>query len=215
MKSLGIRPNPVKELRENQIKEAALRLFSEKGFHNTTISEIASAAGLGKGTVYWYWNSKEELAFSLVSDMLSAFLDLVERASKKDGPVMQRLEKLVDDLADLYDHEKDYCRLLLKFRADRHYTFNPDYIEKVISYYVRMRGAIADLIEQGIKRGELMKVDSRFMAFVFLGIVEGLELEWLENEDEFSLREGLKAVLDLIRGSYYRKTSFAKHASRI
>ena len=81
------RENPVKEIREKQIKEAALKLFSEKGFHNTTITQIADAAELGKGTIYWYWRSKEELAFSLVEDMLKDFVELIEGARNAEGPV--------------------------------------------------------------------------------------------------------------------------------
>jgi len=198
-KTLGVRTNPVKETRKKQIKDAALKLFSEKGFHNTTMAEIALAAGVGKGTLYWYWKSKEELAFSLVSDMLSAFLALIEETRDCEGNVIKRLEKLAQRVADLYQQEKEYCRLLLKFRADRHYTFNPEYIEQVMSYYVGMRSAIASLIEQGIKSGEFRNVDSQFMAFIILGIVEGLELEWLENEKEFSMHKGLETVLVFLK----------------
>jgi len=198
-KTLGVRTNPVKETRKKQIKDAALKLFSEKGFHNTTMAEIALAAGVGKGTLYWYWKSKEELAFSLVSDMLSAFLALIEETRDCEGNIIKRLEKLAQRVADLYQQEKEYCRLLLKFRADRHYTFNPEYIEQVMSYYVRMRSAIASLIEQGIKSGEFRNVDSQFMAFIILGIVEGLELEWLENEKEFSMHKGLETVLVFLK----------------
>ena len=188
------RINPVKELRENQIKEAALQLFSEKGFYGTTITGIAEAAGLGKGTIYWYWKSKEELAFSLVEDMLSAFLELIEAASDEGGGFWERFSKLVKGVADLYVVKKEHCRLLWKFRADRHYIFDPDYTGKVTAYYVRIREAIADLIRQGIESGELRDVDPRLAAYILLGITEGLEIEWLENEDDFDLEKGLEMV---------------------
>ena len=188
------RSNPVKELRENQIKEAALQLFSEKGFYGTTITQIAEAAGLGKGTIYWYWKSKEELAFSLVEDMLSAFLELIEAAGDEEGGFWERLSRLVKEVAGLYLLEKEHCRLLWKFRADRHYIFDPDYTEKVTAYYLRMREAIADLIRQGVQSGELRDIDPRLAAYTLLGITEGLEIEWLENEDDFDLEKGLEMV---------------------
>lgn len=186
--------NPVKELRENQIKEAALKLFSEKGFYGTTITQIAEAAGLGKGTIYWYWKSKEELAFSLVEDMLSAFLELIEAAREEEGGFEERFAKLLKGVAELYVVEKEHCRLLWKFRADRHYIFDPDYTTKVTAYYLRMREAIADLIRQGVESGELREIDPQLAAFVLLGITEGLEIEWLENEDDFDLEKGLEMV---------------------
>jgi AcrR family transcriptional regulator len=188
------RSNPVKELRENQIKEAALKLFSEKGFYGTTITQIAEAAGLGKGTIYWYWKSKEELAFSLVEDMLSNFLELIEAARDEGGGFEERFAELVKGVAELYVVEKEHCRLLWKFRADRHYIFDPDYTTKVTAYYLRMREAIADLIRQGVESGELREIDPQLAAFVLLGITEGLEIEWLENEDDFDLEKGLEMV---------------------
>lgn len=191
------RENPVKEIREKQIKEAALRLFSERGFHNTTVTQIAEAAELGKGTIYWYWKSKEDLAFSLVEEMLRDFVRLIEKARDGEGPVPDRFEHLVAEMAELYYQEREYLRLLWKFRADRHYIFSPDYTRKVTSYYVRMRKALEEIVEQGIGGGELREVDPKRTAFILLGIAEGLELEWLENEGDFSMREALMEIMEI------------------
>jgi|YelNatPaOPRAMG01_1025707.scaffolds.fasta_scaffold02932_12 AcrR family transcriptional regulator len=188
------RVNPVKEKREAQIKEAALKLFSQKGFHNTTIHEISEAAGLGKGTIYWYWRSKEELAFSLVEDMLSAFLDLLEEAVGWEGRFREKFERLLEEVTKLYRLEKEHCRLLWKFRADRHYIFDQEYVRKVTSYYLGMRKAIASLVRQGMEEGTIRRTDAEKLALALLGTAEGLELEWLENEEYFDIGEGLKMV---------------------
>jgi AcrR family transcriptional regulator len=195
------RENPVKELRENQIKEAALKLFSEKGFHNTTITQISQAADLGKGTIYWYWKSKEELAFSLVEDMLKDFVRLIEGARDGTGPVRGRFERMVEEVAELYYRETEYLRLLWKFRVDRSLIFNEDYTDKVASYYVRMRRALEDMLQQGIRDGEFREMNTGRMAFILLGIAEGLELEWLENEEELSMREALIEIMGIVFAS--------------
>jgi len=192
------RANPVKELREKQIKEAALKLFSEKGFHNTTITQISEAADLGKGTIYWYWKSKEELAFSLVEEMLRDFLALIEKARDAEGPAAERFERMVTEVAELYYRETEYLRLLWKFRVDRSYIFSEDYTSRVASYYVRMREALETMLEQGIRGGEFRKMDSKRTAFILLGIAEGLELEWLENEEELSMREALVEAMGMV-----------------
>lgn len=192
------RENPVKAVREKQIKQAALRLFSEKGFHHTTITQIADAAELGKGTIYWYWKSKEDLAFSLVEDMLRDFVRLIEAARDAEGPAVERFRNLVAEVAELYYRETEYLRLLWKFRVDRHYIFSPEYTERVASYYVRMREALEAMISQGIEGGELRPVDPKRMAFILLGIAEGLELEWLENEEELSMRDALIEIMGVV-----------------
>jgi AcrR family transcriptional regulator len=192
------RENPVKEIREKQIKEAALKLFSEKGFHNTTITQIAAAADLGKGTIYWYWKSKEELAFSLVEDMLRDFVTLIEGTRDAAGPVVVRMERMVAEVAELYYRETEYLRLLWKFRVDRSYIFGEDYTSRVASYYVRMRGALEKMLDEGMRNGELRKMDAKRMAFILLGIAEGLELEWLENEEELSMRDALVEIMGIV-----------------
>lgn len=188
------RVNPLKEKREGQIKEAALKLFSQKGFHNTTVTEISEAAGLGKGTIYWYWRSKEELAFSLLEDMLSAFLRLLGEAVGWEGTFREKFDRLLEEVIALYRVEKEHCRLLWKFRADRHYIFDQEYVHKVTSYYLGMRKAIAALVEQGMEEGVIRRTDADKLALAMLGAAEGLELEWLENEEYFDIGEGLRLV---------------------
>ncbi len=193
-----------KAANEQAIKAAALKLFSEKGFYATSTRDLTEAAGVSKGTLYWYYKSKEEVAFSLVSDMLGDFLELIERARDEGGPVIARLERLVADVAELYYRETDYLRLLWKFRADRSFIFSKEYTERVTSYYVKIRGALEAMVEQGIAAGEIREVDPRLMAFILLGITEGLEVEWLENEEEFSMRDALEVTMRMMVTSLTR-----------
>ena len=201
MAKKGTRQPPARAASEQVIKKAALRLFSEKGFYSTSTRDIVQAAGVSKGTLYWYWQSKEEIAFSLVADMLNEFLKPIEAARDEQGPVVERFERLARGISELYYREKESLRLLWKFRADRHYIFSADYINKVASYYVRIRAALENLIEQGVLTKELKPVDAKQMAFILLGIAEGLEVEWLENEEEFSMRETLPWVLNILVSS--------------
>lgn len=198
------RENPFKEEREEQIKLAALKLFSRRGFHRTTISDIAEEAGIGKGTIYWYWKSKEELAFSLVEDMLGAFLAMLREEEGEGGSLHAKMRRLVNAAADLYAKEKEHCRLLWKFRADRHYIFNPEYVRAVTSYYQEMRKYLSAMVRRGLEDGEIAGIDPDRAALIILGITEGLELEWLENED-FDLREGLHIVLESLFESWRTK----------
>ncbi len=191
---MGKRVNPRKDERERQIKNAALRLFSEKGFHDTTIQEIAEEAGLGKGTIYWYWGSKEDLAFSLVEEMLTDFLHLIKSYVEADMPFLQSFRSLVERAALLYEQKRDHCRLLWKFRADRHYIFKPEYVNKVARYYRDIRDSLARLLRKGIDSGEIRYPNPEQLALIVLGIAEGLELEWLENEG-FDLEGALRLAL--------------------
>lgn len=183
---------------EARIKEAALKLFSRKGFYQTSTSEIAGAAGVGKGSLYWYWKSKEDLAFSLVSDMLELFVGILKDFSGRNQPVFQNMQELAESLGDLYEMNKEHCRLLWKFRADRHYIFTPEYKERVTKYYEEIRKVIKGMIINAIERGEFVAVDPDYATLLILGTTEGIELEWLENEESFPIKRALKDAYNLI-----------------
>ena len=198
-------PPEIRAIKEGKIKQAAIKFFAEKGFHAATTGEITDEAGIAKGTLYWYFHTKEDLAFALVSDMLEEFKNLVLEIRDTRGPAATRLRKLAARAAELYREEKDYCRLLWKFRADQHYVFSTDYVEKVRVYYDAILGALADIIDQGIKGGEFRRINSRHWAFVILGITEGLELEWLENEREFDMEKAFKEMIELLLENFRKK----------
>lgn len=69
------RPRDIVPETKDRILEAALLVFGEKGYHNATMAEIAEAAAVGKGTLYWYFSSKE----NLFSGMIDHGLGLLER----------------------------------------------------------------------------------------------------------------------------------------
>ena len=75
MVNVDERPQDMVPETKDRILEAALIVFGEKGYHNATMAEIAEAAAVGKGTLYWYFSSKE----NLFSGMIEHGLGLLER----------------------------------------------------------------------------------------------------------------------------------------
>jgi len=186
---------------EQTIKRAALALFAEKGFHATTTRDITEGAGVSKGSLYWYFRSKEDIAFSLSSDMLNDFLKMLEHARDERGDVLEKIDRLIKKVAELYYKEVEYLRVLWKVRFDRDYIFRKEYTEKVANYYTRIRQAIESIMEQGVRSGAFRPHDTKQMALILMGISEGLEIEWLENMEDFSFSDALIKTVGAIIAS--------------
>jgi AcrR family transcriptional regulator len=75
----------------NQIAKSALHLFAEKGFAATSVEEIADAAGIGKGTVYEYFSSKEEIFVHAINDWI---MDLINRMVEQTRDIINPVERL-------------------------------------------------------------------------------------------------------------------------
>ena len=197
-KSLGLRRNPAKDEREQAFKEAALRLFSSKGYHKTTMSEIALEAGFGKGTLYWYWKSKEELYFDLVEDSHREFVALVKRAADMDGDALEKLRWLGRETVELHYRNREYTKLSWKMRAEELETFTPEYVERLRRNNEETKRELQRIVSQGIEEGVLPAGDPYYLTCMLLGLVEGMEIQWLEDPEAFDLRKAMEMVLSLV-----------------
>ncbi len=138
-----------KDLKRERILRAAWRLIRHYGYQKTTIDDIAREAGVGKGTVYNYFRSKQEIMLSLADLTNSRILEEVERISSgKAGPaerlrrcIMHRLLTLFD-LVQKYPHSQDVIASLL-----------PAIVERLESYVARHGRLLGKILEQGCSLG--------------------------------------------------------------
>jgi TetR/AcrR family fatty acid metabolism transcriptional regulator len=96
---------PRQSLRERQrqeraalILQAAEEVLSEKGYHDTSMDEIAARVGIAKGTVYLHYPSKEDLIFALFERELAAFLQAVDQIIVQETSARTRLETILRNM---------------------------------------------------------------------------------------------------------------------
>lgn len=83
-----------KEQRRNSILDAARDLLAQKGLKGTTIAEIAKEVELSKGTIYLYFQNKDEIIKTIIKEVLNQEKELVESCLHGEGTTIERLEKL-------------------------------------------------------------------------------------------------------------------------
>jgi AcrR family transcriptional regulator len=151
---------------KEQIREAAARLFVERGFGGTSIQDIADTLGVTRTAVYYYFKNKGEILRALVEEITVAAMERLARASKlKIGPT-QRLRELVREYAMLIlAHPKEFRVLdrserdLPKDVADLHTSAKRQVLE-----------SFTKAVSDGIAAGEFRDVDARMAAFAILGM---------------------------------------------
>jgi TetR/AcrR family transcriptional regulator len=146
-----------KEARPQELLDAALELFVEKGFAATRSEEVAALAGVSKGTLYLYYPSKEELLKAVIRRNISAEIDEgVDIVRNFEGPTTELLSHLIHEWWRRIGETKasGICKIVVS--EVRNF---PDiaqfYLEEVIEPAERM---IASVIERGIARGEFRPV---------------------------------------------------------
>lgn len=83
---------------KEKIVNAAVRVFAEKGFTGASLSDIATEAGVTRGAIYWHFKNKEALFEELLQRIDSYHVHLVESSRTEDGPLRDRLRKVLRQL---------------------------------------------------------------------------------------------------------------------
>ncbi len=156
-----------KEARPGEIVEAALELFVERGFSATKIDDVARHAGVSKGTLYLYFESKEALLSAAVREVLLPELERVEqRADSYEGSTGELMRQLAHNWRETVMNER-LCGIskLMVAEAGNFPELAAFYVENVVQ---RTRRLAARMLERGIVRGEFRPLDVDYTARVGL-----------------------------------------------
>jgi AcrR family transcriptional regulator len=165
--------------KRQRLVEAAGAVFAEKGYASTRVADIAERAGVGKGTVYEYFSSKEELLFA-VFESINADISLrMDAALAAGGSSEEQLHNLLRLGAEVIAEQVDLQPVILDFwAASRGRGFEDTYREAVVASYTFFRGLVADFIREGQRMGEFAStVDAEALAAMVVATVDGLGIQ--------------------------------------
>jgi len=189
------------EIRD-RILAAAIRVFSEKGYHSSTIADVVRESGLSVGAIYTYFSGKDEL-IRLSCDQIAA--RGLEQLAERLAPATTTAERmaiaigLYIETIDDYDGAPGQISLVQAWaEADR----EPGVREMLSARRERLVGAGRYLIAQGIASGELPAwLDVDAVTRGFLGLLDGLLLQRIEAGDAYrpaDLERRAGAILELL-----------------
>lgn len=186
--------------KRNQIVEAAARVFARNGYSNAVVADIAVEANIGKGTVYAYFKSKEDLFFA-VFEWFQKKIEIAAtvQISALGGGASDRLKALNDTLMGLWDEIKDVFVLVMEFWAASSSTQMRQRFKAAFKQlYDDYRRIVSALIQEGIKSGEFRSdVKPEPVAAALVGTWDALFLQaWFD--DGFDPAATAKDFLDTV-----------------
>lgn len=183
----------VSEKRKQQILQAAERVFIDKGLEAARMEEIAQEAGLSVGGVYWYFQSKDAMIHALLQEMFDADLTGLRKVLAADGSVQTRLVDYVRSglapAAEQSPLSNELYSLATRNEAARVH---------LLAYLREHQRLLAELIQQGIDRGELRPMAPMTAALILLAAYEGFTELAMLGLLAPAPEDNLLAMLDLI-----------------
>jgi len=169
-------------IRREEIIEAFLKVLSEKGYENATVREIAQAAGCTHRMLTHYFNTKEALVVAGVEDFIDSYAPGLEQELLKHGSPSKKMQALFDSFMNPASFDIEQIRGWVQIWAlsDNH----PAILQAIKSWYGRIKGIIAEIVQEGIEKGEFRKVDPDMVAELILESSEGgAALAAMDRED--------------------------------
>ncbi len=144
-----------RENRKNAILKAARKLFLEKGFKTVTVESIARKAELSKGSIYLYYNSKEEIYTQILLSDIDKFHNHIADLLQNPSNASEALVRLADIYVDFFLNERELFRILMTFMLHTTDMNLPQDLNKqIIKTTNRTIGIIEEIFNYGIERGE-------------------------------------------------------------
>ncbi len=135
----------------DEILRAAMQLFANRGFHETSMSEVARAARVSKALIFWHFKTKEELFFAVLSRLLEPYvIDFAEEAGKLDERA--QILKLVESYLSFVRENASSVRFFLAQMLHDQRTSDP-LSGQVLQLYNGYRGMLTALIDRAQKKG--------------------------------------------------------------
>jgi TetR/AcrR family fatty acid metabolism transcriptional regulator len=153
---------------------AAEKVFAEKGFNRAKVSDVALLAGVSEGTVYEYFESKEDLLLSIPARRFETYIEQMAHAFEIKTP-LRKLRRMIRNHFSLYLVNRDFLKVfLLQIQLSARFYASPVY-----ETYRRYFSLIEDIIEEGKSEGVFRQdVESRILRNMFFGTFSHMAIRW-------------------------------------
>jgi AcrR family transcriptional regulator len=203
------RRNPKWEARRQAIVDTSAKVFAQRGYHATGLTELCAANGLGKGALYHYIRSKEELLAAIHDRVMDEVMAGADRVAAAGGSPSAQLAMLGDELLDVIHRYPDHVWVFL-------HEFPALTGERAEHFRVRRReyeARVEAVLRDGIRAGEFRNVDARLTALAWLGMHNYTYL-WLKPGGRLSARDVAKPFADLFIGGIAKGGATAPSSPR-
>lgn len=153
-----------RQAKRDAVLLAAVRMFNQRGFHATSLDDVAASLGISKPTIYHYLGTKDQVLLECVTFGLNQLLEAAEEARRKPGTGLARLRAFLISYAQV--NMDDFGRCVIRTGDE---MLSPESGGRFRYLKREIDTALRSLIREAIADGSMAPVDERIAAFTFAG----------------------------------------------
>jgi len=190
--------------KKEQILHAALEVFAKQGLDKGKIADIAVKAGIGKGTIYEYFSSKEEIFKAIENMFIADSINQIEKITASNNTPAKKIEMIAQLSLDIHNHMGDSILIIAELWAQNSRGAalghdNTIFADMYKDYYSLIEG----VLKEGVAEGEFREMSIEGATTMLLAMIDGVVWQSvvLKNDEIFEHRkkEAIKAYINGIR----------------
>lgn len=186
-----------------RILDAAIHVIAANGYHNSRVSDIADCAGVADGTIYLYFENKEQILMAAIDSAFETFLKLAREEMARIHDPREKLRRMAFLHLDLLGKQRDLATVFqteLRQSAKFIARFSRS---QLVEYFNLIRSAVREGQQAGLFRPQ---VSDKIAANCFYGALDEMVTSWLLSDHDYPLGGAADAVVDVILSGMETRT---------
>ncbi len=183
--------------KEKDIIEASIKVFAESGYHKAKISKIAEVAGVATGSVYVYFEDKEDILLQIFSKIWTKLYDelLAVRNNSSLSP-MDKFDAMIDLIFDVYTENPPLAMVYVNEQSHLQRSAQ----ERFTTFYEKFMNVGEDIIAEGIDNGVFSEtLDVGILRYYVFGAIRNLLQHWAIDPKTFPLNKIRQSIKQLTK----------------
>lgn len=181
------------ENKEQEILRAAGRVFARKDYHRVTMQEVAEEAQVGKGTLYRYYKSKDDLYFSIIRIGLDALEGYLRHEASKASGDVDKLKRVIAGTLFFFEKNRPFVKVFLQEEV----RLRDQGEHPCLAAQAKLVRLTEEMIEQGQEAGVFRRADVPLTAALLIGMLKGAFLSELDALVKLDLEDRARIISDL------------------
>lgn len=185
-------PRPRNLQKTEEIYQVIARLFAYRGYHSTSMREIARELGMNQSSLYHYFASKQDILFTLMNDAMDDVLAILEEISSTDLLPEDRLNRVLSFYTQYYAGDQERLILLINEMN----SLNEEYRSILVRKQRRYVQLIKSILEELAAQGKIKQIDPAIATFAFFGMVH-YTIKWYHKDGPVSLEQLANSFVEI------------------